>query len=991
MNTNTQSQQKESQINTQSLNINTQKIEQKWQHIWKNQKVFQPQPNQKQKFFATVPYPYGNSALHIGHGRTFTTADIFVRYQRTLNKNVLYPMGFHISGTPVLAVADGIANNDAKQIKLTTEAIAEYESNPQTQKELLQKFKDPMEIAKFFSSKIEETFDAIGLSIDWSRQFTTGDKTYQKFIQWQYQKLAEAGILVQGKYPILYSAQDQNAVGEDDIKDGDVDKVAIQEMKYICFELIAHNKPTHEFLVAATLRPDSLFGATNLYIKPDMKLVKLKVADQIWIVAKQAQTKIENQFENVKIISEHTGNEFITEHHHVKVPIIEKIVPIYPMDYPDENHGTGIVYSSPADSPHDYIYLFELKFPNKSLAEFNEDPLHLTPITFTKDKKGNEIKYKSNIPAFDKLHKFKIYNIKGNESKLEEAKEELYKEAHYGAIMINSGEFNNTPLKNNVGANKVKERLETLKLGGTFYETTRRAQTRNGSPVIVANLHGQWFLDYSSDEVKQKATTLLQNMQYLPSHMKQSQQSYLDWVQKRPCARKRGLGTPLPQDPQWIIEPLSDSTIYQMYYIIANYVNQAKLEESDLTYDFFEYIFDNTNTISNVSNEKRTIITQIKKDVAYWKSFDFRYTTPPHMSNHLSFLIYHYALLLKEDLQPKNITVGGLLIKDGEKISKSKGNGIPLIQVPQKYGADLYRLYVATAASFEAEMDFRESEILQLKTKFNKWAELMFAAKNTEKKSYNALTIPQQWLYNRFYKLLREYKTNMDIMKIREAYIKILFEFLSDSAYLERRESKQNVIEVYRHIIEHYALAMAPVTPHVTEEILENIIPKGSYASTTSFRDTNYDIHSQTNEIPNHISNSVELENLIYHAITTIPGICERRQITQPKTITIIIASTQRYKLFNFLKELLLKTRDFKTVIKESATNFPEEKTFIERFVPKTLGSGLQSFAPQEAEKAYLEQAREFLEAEFKATVKIEVAQDDKSSSLPGTPSYIVE
>ncbi len=74
------------------------------------------------------------------------------------------------------------------------------------------------------------------MGIDWSRKFTTGEPIYNKFIEWQYAKLNELGILTQGKYPILYSPEYENAVGEDDIKDGDTEKVTIQEMTYILFE-----------------------------------------------------------------------------------------------------------------------------------------------------------------------------------------------------------------------------------------------------------------------------------------------------------------------------------------------------------------------------------------------------------------------------------------------------------------------------------------------------------------------------------------------------------------------------------------------------------------------------------------------------------------------------------------------------------------------------------------------------------------------------------
>jgi len=176
---------------------NTKKIELKWQNRWKQNKTFEPKiDNKKEKYFATIAYPYANSVMHIGHGRTSTICDIYSRYQRVLGKNVMYPMGFHITGTPVLAVADGISKGDKKQIALTRDAISDYIKDKKGQDELLETFKDPMNIAKYFSSKIEETFDSVGLSIDWSRQFTTGDGIYNKFIEWQYHKLYDKGIVV---------------------------------------------------------------------------------------------------------------------------------------------------------------------------------------------------------------------------------------------------------------------------------------------------------------------------------------------------------------------------------------------------------------------------------------------------------------------------------------------------------------------------------------------------------------------------------------------------------------------------------------------------------------------------------------------------------------------------------------------------------------------------------------------------------------------------
>lgn len=961
--------------------MNQREIEKKWQETWKKQGTFNSKPDlSKQKYFSTVPYPYANSVLHIGHGRSYTSADIFTRYQRLLGKNVLFPMAYHISGTPVLAVADGIARGDEKQINLTRDAISDYIEDKVEQDNLLETFKDPQNIANFFTKTIESSLNSIGISIDWRRQFTTGDPIYNKFVEWQYKKLHEAGILVQGKYPILYSPLDGNAVGEDDIKDGDLDKVAVQEMKYIMFKI--QNSEDH--LVAATLRPDSIFGATNIYVKPEMDLVKLKVESSIWIVSKASQIKIEHQFDNVEFISEHKGKEFLNKE--VLVPILNKIVPVYPMEYPDENHGTGIVYSSPADSPHDYIHLFELKFPGKSLKDYEEDPLNLTPITSTKDKKGNVITYKSNIPAFDKLHKLQIYSIKGNEEKLEQAKEELYKEAHFGAVMINCDEFDGTPLKNNVGANKVKEKLEELKLGGVFYETSRRAKTRGGDPVIVANLNGQWFLDYSDDEVKQKAYDVLDSMTYYPTKLKETQKGYLKWVTMRPCARRRGIGTPLPYDREWIIEPLSDSTIYQMLYLVYHIIIREGLSEKQLPAKVWDYIFfgkGNKKMISGHFKISEEVLKEMRDEVEYWKSFDFRYTAGSHMSNHLSFLIYHYGLIFEKEYHPKNITVGGMLIKDGEKISKSKGNGIQLSRVGDKYGVDLYRLYVAVASNFDTEMDFKDEEIEQLSKKFSKWKEIISKSLDKEEKRYEDYSQTNKWLISRFYSRIKEYFDHFNNIRIREAYVAVLYEFLIEIAYHERRTSLDETLEVIRFFAKDYIKVMTPTIPHIAEELF------------SKFNDGFVSLAKFETDVEKYISSEDEdIENIVQELVNLIGRTKETKNMSKLSSIKIVQATQTRFDLFDDLSELLSRTKNVKEIFSELNSKFSKDSKFIRKFVPKTLGSGLSSYLSKEKEKELLVSIKTFLEEEFKAKVEIITAEEaglDISTIMPGRPGVILE
>ncbi|MEM0136153.1 MAG: class I tRNA ligase family protein, partial [Thermoplasmatales archaeon] len=156
-------------------------IEEKWKKKWEESCIFEPRMNGK-KFLITVPWPYCNGALHIGHGRTYTIGDIVARYRRMIGYNVLYPMGFHISGTPILAFSKKIERGDEQTINLYRSYLELYGDDPDRVKE----FAEPSKIAEYFSGKIINDFTNMGFSIDWTRKFTSGEPIYNKFVEWQF-------------------------------------------------------------------------------------------------------------------------------------------------------------------------------------------------------------------------------------------------------------------------------------------------------------------------------------------------------------------------------------------------------------------------------------------------------------------------------------------------------------------------------------------------------------------------------------------------------------------------------------------------------------------------------------------------------------------------------------------------------------------------------------------------------------------------------------
>lgn len=188
---------------TSNVELNWAKVGEKWRKKWSEGRIFESetQPHTK-KFFLTVAYPYPNSPQHVGHGRTYTLADVHARYKRMKGFNVLFPMGFHYTGTPIVSMSQRIKSNDL-------ELIETFEQIYKIPDEVISSFKEPKKIADFFHEEIKQGMNEMGYSIDWRREFTTIDTAYSKFISWQFRNLREKGLIVQGSHPVGWCPHDQ--------------------------------------------------------------------------------------------------------------------------------------------------------------------------------------------------------------------------------------------------------------------------------------------------------------------------------------------------------------------------------------------------------------------------------------------------------------------------------------------------------------------------------------------------------------------------------------------------------------------------------------------------------------------------------------------------------------------------------------------------------------------------------------------------------------
>jgi len=378
-------------------------IEKKWQKKWAESHLFESNPDNKEKIFLTVAYPYPSGAMHIGHGRTYTVPDVYARFKRMQGYNVLFPMAWHVTGAPVIGIAKRIERKDPWTLNI-------YENVHKVSKEELNKFTDPEYIVKYFSTEYHDVMQSMGYSIDWRREFRTTDPHYKKFVEWQFRKLKSKGYIGKGKHPVKYCPEEMNPVGDHDLLEGE--GVAINELTLVKFKL------GDDYLVAATFRPETLFGATNLWLNPDEEYIRVKIYGESWIITKKAFDNIIHQKKDAVIDSSIDANGLIGQY--VKNPLTDEEHIILPASFVDPGYGSGVVYSVPAHAPADYIALKDLKENEKLLEEYDigEKVEKIEPISIVK------LKGFGKFPAQEIIEKFGVKNQK--DPRLSDATNELY-------------------------------------------------------------------------------------------------------------------------------------------------------------------------------------------------------------------------------------------------------------------------------------------------------------------------------------------------------------------------------------------------------------------------------------------------------------------------------------------------------------------------------------------------------------------------------------
>ena len=736
---------------------------QKW---WGEKEIFRADsletpPKPGERFFGNFPYPYMNGYLHLGHAFSLSKLEFASAYHRLRGANVLLPFAFHCTGMPVKASADKLSREiqlfgdppifpSTPEVQISdpdlelgeevgeNQGVAEKSkgkkskaaakaSSTKFQWEIMRsyglsdaeisKFQDPYHWLIYFPPLAMEDLKAFGLGCDWRRTFITTEVNpfYDSFVRWQMRKLKKMGKIVKDLRYTIYSPLDGQPCADHDRASGE--GVLPQEYTLVKMEVIPQFPPKLRalegrkvFLAAATLRPETMYGQTNAWVLPDGKYGAFEINDtDVFILSERAALNLAYQKlsrvpEKPSCLAELTGYDLIGLP--LKSPLaFNEIIYALPMLSILIDKGTGIVTSVPSDSPDDFMALHDLKTKPVFRAKFGVKdewvlPFEVIPII--------------NTPEFGDKSAEKICKDYGIQSqnekeKLAEAKKLIYRGGFYEGTLI-VGEY--AGMRVQEAKNLIRSKLLELGQAVVYSEPEKKVISRSGDECVVA-LTDQWYITYGEPEWKQKAEECLASMNLYSNEVRHGFEHTLSWLNQWACSRSFGLGTRLPWDEDFLVESLSDSTLYMAYYTISHLLQKGNLYGSDtssvkpeqMTDEAWDFVFCGS-PFPKSSDICPSVLRKMKQEFEYWYPFDVRTSGKDLIQNHLTFCIYNHTAILAKHHWPRGFRCNGHIMLNSEKMSKSTGNFMTIRQAIQEFSADATRFSLADAGDGMDDANF---------------------------------------------------------------------------------------------------------------------------------------------------------------------------------------------------------------------------------------------------------------------------------------------
>lgn len=277
-----------------STRYNPSDLEEKWYSRWKEGGYFEPRGT-GEPFTIMIPPPNITAPLHMGHALNLVIQDIIIRFKRMKGFKALWVPGEDHAGIATQnAVEKDLAKKGTNRKELGREKFLEATWNWTAE----------------YRQRIREQIEAMGCSVDWSRERFTMDDGLSEAVRKAFVHLYKQGLIYRGKYIVNWCPRCATVLSDEEVEHED-EKGAFYHIKYPI-------KGSEEYVVIATTRPETMLADTAVAVYPS-----------------------DDRYEGL------SGKTVI-------LPLMDREIPIIQDRYVDPSFGTGALKVTPAHDPNDF-------------------------------------------------------------------------------------------------------------------------------------------------------------------------------------------------------------------------------------------------------------------------------------------------------------------------------------------------------------------------------------------------------------------------------------------------------------------------------------------------------------------------------------------------------------------------------------------------------------------------------------------------------------
>ena len=773
-------------------------IEATAQQYWEQNQTFAAsEQSDKPKYYCLSMFPYPSGRLHMGHVRNYTIGDVLSRFHKMKGYNVMQPMGWDAFGLPAENAA--IKNN-------TAPAKWTYENIEHMKTQLKQ----------------------LGLGVDWNREIATCKPEYYKWEQWLFTELFKKGLIYKKTATVNWDPVDGTVLANEQVIDGrgwrsgalvekrdipqyfmkitayaeelltDLDKLdgwpeQVKTMQrnwigksYGCevefpltpSPLLEKDYKEGETLKVYTTRPDTLMGATYVAVAAEHAMATLAAANNPKLAEFINECKRGSVAEADVATAEKKGMAtglFVTH------PLNGEQLPVWIANYVLSSYGEGAVMAVPAHDERDFEFAKKYNLPIKAVIASASvvQPRSLSamkPLSPTLPSQ-RESEFDSPLPPAGEGFK-----ERGNLPYTEHG------------ILYDSGEFNGLDFES--ASRAISEKLSAKKLGKrrTQYRLRDWGVSRQrywGCPIPIIHC--------------EKCGEVPVPVEQLPVRLPED-------------VAMDGVGSPIKKDPSF-------------FETNCPTCGGKASRETDTLDTFFESSWYFARYASFDCDTK-----MVDERANYWLPVDQYVGGIEHAILHLLYARFFNKLmrdvgLINNDEPFTNLLTQGMVLKDGTKMSKSKGNTVDPQALIDAYGADTARLFMMFAAPPDQSLEWADSGVEGASRFLKRLWKATYDHLHGEHASLGAIAAYQNGELTAELKSLRLH-LHQTIEKVGDDYgrrhsfntaISSVMELMNALAKIDAVDASTRAVR--QEVLQNVALLLSPIVPHICQALWTELCP----------------------------------------------------------------------------------------------------------------------------------------------------------------------